>query len=599
MADDTFRVPVRRSLVSRLRNGLVTAGDVRPHYVVCGSDPLVYTVLEELAGAGQRVRVTAIVPPTLRSDVPDLTTIRGVRVVHAERLDERVFRSAGLAGADALALIHPDDVANLHSALCAQAVEPDLRLVIRMFNTSLGFGVKPLFADCAILSDASMAAPAFVASALGEVAPTFFRHARRTLHLARREDVQPEHVVCLMATSTGGRVQVLPPETPPGETDPTDLVLAEATGRPTGATVAARRLVRTRRRKRPALALGRAIRAALNRKLGIALLSTLVVLMASGAVLVHASNDVHGFWQSVYITLLTAVGSSDVEMERNSIAQFAQLLLTLSGLALLPLITAAVVEGVVNARLALSNGTVRKPQEGHIVVVGLGSVGTRVIRQLADFGIEVVAIDRKADAFGVKAAEQLGIPVIVGDAAREETLRAASVATCQALVVLSTDDTTNLQAALNARSIRPDLWVVLRLFDGDFAQRVEKAFDINVSRSVSYLAAPAFAAAMLDRQVLATIPVDRHVLQVAEVQVLAGSALEGASLDRADAPYGVRVIGLTPTADGVLDWTPDGRQTLAAGARILVVARRAGLRALVEQASPPVPALPTGDPAAS
>jgi Trk K+ transport system NAD-binding subunit len=411
--------------------------------------------------------------------------------------------------------------------------------------------------------------------------------------------VQPEHVVCLMATSTGGRVQVLPPETPPGETDPTDLVLAEATGRPTGATVAARRLVRTRRRKRPALALGRAIRAALNRKLGIALLSTLVVLMASGAVLVHASNDVHGFWQSVYITLLTAVGSSDVEMERNSIAQFAQLLLTLSGLALLPLITAAVVEGVVNARLALSNGTVRKPQEGHIVVVGLGSVGTRVIRQLADFGIEVVAIDRKADAFGVKAAEQLGIPVIVGDAAREETLRAASVATCQALVVLSTDDTTNLQAALNARSIRPDLWVVLRLFDGDFAQRVEKAFDINVSRSVSYLAAPAFAAAMLDRQVLATIPVDRHVLQVAEVQVLAGSALEGASLDRADAPYGVRVIGLTPTADGVLDWTPDGRQTLAVGARILVVARRAGLRALVEQASPPVPALPTGDPAAS
>jgi Trk K+ transport system NAD-binding subunit len=599
MSDDVTRSMFRRSLVSRLRDGFV-AGDDRPHYVVCGSDPLVYTVVEELAGVGQRVRVTAIVPPRLRPDVPDLTAIRGVRVIQAERLDEGVFRSAGLAGADALALIHPDDVANLHSALCAQAVEPDLRLVIRMFNTSLGSGVKPLFADCAILSDASMAAPAFVASALGEVAPTFFRHARRTLHLARREDVLPEHVVCVAATTTDGRVQVLPPERAPADSDPTDLVLAEATGRPTGATVAARRLVRSQRRKRPALALGRAIRAALNRKLGIALLSTLVVLVASGAVLVYADKAVHGFWQSVYITLLTAVGSSDVEMDRNAIAQFAQLLLTLSGLALLPLITAAVVEGVVNARLALSSGKVRKPQEGHMVVVGLGSVGTRVIRQLTDLGIEVVAIDRKADAFGVQTAEQLGIPVIVGDAAREETLRAASVATCQALVVLSTDDTTNLQAALNARGIRPDLWVVLRLFDGDFAQRVEKAFGVNVSRSVSYLAAPAFAAAMLNREVLATIPVDRHVLQVAEVQVAAGGLLVGHPLRDVELPYAVRVIGLTPASADVpaaLNWTPDLAHRLAVGDRILVVARRAGLRTLVEQATPsPVVAPPTGSP---
>ncbi len=601
MADDSSREAGRRSLVSRLRDGFV-AGDERPHYVVCGSDPLVYTVVEELAGAGQRFRVTAVVPPKLRADVPDLTALRGVRVIHAERLDERVFRTAGLAGADALALVQPDDVANLHAALCAQAVEPDLRLVIRMFNTGLGYGVRRLFPDCAVLSDASMAAPAFVAAALGEVAPTHFRHARRTLYVARREDVRPEHVVCSL-TSTGpapagqfsgvvsaeGAGRVLPPEPTPADARPTDLVLVEATGRPTGAAVAARRIVRDRRRKRPALAVGRAIRAALSRKLGIAVLTTLMILVVSGAVLVEHSTDVQGFWKSVYITLLTAVGSSDVELDRHPVAQFAQLMLTLSGLALLPLITAAVVEGMVNARLALAGGKVRHPQEDHIVLVGLGNVGTRVLRQLHDLGLEVVAIDRKADALGAKVAEQLGVPLIVGDAAREETLRAASVGTCKALVVVSTDDVTNLQAALNARAVRSDLRVVLRLFDGDFARRVQTAFNINISRSVSYLAAPAFAAAMLDREVIATIPVDRHALMVAEVQVLPGSALEGALLSQADRPYNVRVIGLTPVADAVLDWSPDGGQRLVAGARILVVARRAGLRTLVEQATP-VPA---------
>ena len=116
------------------------------------------------------------------------------------------------------------------------------------------------------------------------------------------------------------------------------------------------------------------------------------------------------------------------------------------------------------------------------------------------------------------------MPLIVGDAALEETLRAASVQTCQALVVVSTDDVTNLQAALNARALRADLRVVLRLFDGDFAERVQKAFNIDISRSVSYLAAPAFAAAMLDRRVIATIPVGRHALLVADGAGAAGLA---------------------------------------------------------------------------
>jgi Trk K+ transport system NAD-binding subunit len=284
-----------------------------------------------------------------------------------------------------------------------------------------------------------------------------------------------------------------------------------------------------------------------------------------------------------------------VEVDRNSIAQAAQLVLTLAGVALLPLITAAVVEGIVNARLALAGGKIRLPDADHIVLVGLGSVGTGVLRQLTDLGLDVVAIDRNPDARGAKVAERLGVPFIVGDAALEETLRAAAIATAQALVVVSTDDITNLQAALNARSVRPDLRVVLRLFDDDFARRVQIAFNINLSRSVSRLAAPAFAAALLDRDVLVTIPFDRHALLVAEVRVLAGSPLVGQALRRADRPLSARVIGLTAPGSHWLDWTPDLDHRLVPGDKILVVARRAGLRALAEQAAPPPVVLPAGE----
>jgi Trk K+ transport system NAD-binding subunit len=589
MSAETSRDLLRRSLMSRLQQRLAqNGGDPRPHFVICGGDALAYTLTEELSNAGHRIRITVVLPHKLRQDVPDLSGLRGVRVMRADRLDERTLRAAGLADAAALALVMPDDVINLHAALCAQAVEPDLRLVIRMFNTGLGYGVRKLFEDCAVLSDAAMSAPAFVAAALGEVAPTHFRHAGRTLYVARREDAPDDHVVCSLTASDGsGEVAVLPAEPAAGRGRPEDLVLAEASGRPAGQAVAAERLARAARRRRPMLAAGRAVRAALSRKLGIAVLITLFVTVVAGAVLALADDVVHGFWGSVYVTLLTAVGSSDVETERTGLAQAAQLVLTISGLALLPLITAAVVEGVVNARLALSDGRVRRVHTDHIVLVGLGSVGTRVLRQLVDLGLDVVAIDRNPNARGVKVAQQLGVPFIAGDAAREEILRSASVDTAQALVVVSTDDVTNLQAALNARAVRNDIRVVLRLFDDDFARRVQEAFDINISRSVSRLVAPAFAASLLDRDVIVTIPVERHALLVAAVRVLPGSPLDGAPLSRADKPSMVRVIGLSAADSEWVDWAPDHRRILNAGDRAVVVARRAGLRSLLEQASPP------------
>jgi Trk K+ transport system NAD-binding subunit len=598
--------------VSRLRE---RNGDARPHFVVCGGDALVYTLAEELANSGHRIRLTVITPPEVRGDVPDFGDLRtrGVRVIHAERLTERTFRDAGLAGAAALALVMPDDMVNLHAALCARAVEGDLRLVVRMFNTGLGYGVKKLFADCAVLSDAAMAAPAFVAAALGEVAPTHFRYAGRTLYVARRGDVTADRVVLTLAAlakpippsgvdakeasgpeasaselnapgATASRINVLPQSDREADTD---LVLAEGSGRNNAQAITARRLARTGRRRRSLLTAGHAIRAGLNRKLGIAVVATIAITALAGSLLAHLTG-VNGVWRSIYVTLLTAVGSSDVEPGRSPIAQAAQLVLAISGVAVLPLITAAVVDSVVKTRLALDRNEIHSVHADHIVLVGLGNVGTRVLRQLTDLGVDVVAIDKKPDARGAQVAEQLGVPLIVADASREETLRAASIETCKALLVLSTDDSVNLQAALHARAVRSDLRVVLRLFDDDFARRVQDAFNINISRSVSRLCAPAFAAAMLEREVLATIPVDRHALLVAAVKVLPGSELDGAPLDRADRPESARVIAMSQAGSEWVDWTADRRRVLSAGDEVVVVARRAGLRQLVEQATPPL-----------
>ncbi|HEX5540861.1 MAG TPA: NAD-binding protein [Micromonospora sp.] len=586
---EPWRNLTRRS-VTRLRDGLRSNGENRPHYVVCGQDPLAIQLVHELLK--ESVRVTVIVPSRRRPDGPDIRSIRGIRLLRADRLDEDTFRAAGLRGARGLALMHQDDVQNIHAALCAQEVAPDVPLVMRVFNLSLGRRVKQLFTDCEVVSDAAMAAPAFVAAALGEVAPTYFHHLGRTLFVARRRDVRPENVVCGLADmSDPDHPKVLPAEPADMDASSADLVLAgQATGKPTGKDLAARRIVRSRRRRarrRPIMMLLRALRSFATRKIGMATLAVLGVVAISGALLARAMQvDV---WQALYITLLTTFsGAEPDDAALPAQVQVMQVVLTLAGLALIPLITAAVVDGIVNARLALDAGRLRAPREGHIVVIGLGNVGTGVIRQLRDLDIEVVAIDKDPAARGAGLAEQLDIPFIVGDGAREENLRLASVATAQALIIVSTDDVTNLEAALNARELKPNLPVVLRLYDGDLAQRIQRVFGIGVTRSVSYLAAPTFAAAMLDRDVIATIPVERHALLVAEVTIFANSSLVDRPLSAATQPHLVRVIAHTPAGQSRPLWSPSPNLQVAVGDRLTVVAGEDGLGWLLRQAHPAV-----------
>jgi Trk K+ transport system NAD-binding subunit len=577
-----WRARAPRAVVSRLREGIRGngSGNGRPRYIVCGGGSLAYRLVDELVSR-HGVDVAVVQRRRPREDEPDLSTIPGVRPITANRVDEDVLRAARIESAVAFALVDQDDVGNIHAALRAHELNPEARLVIRMFNRSLGDGFAPLLGDCTILSDADIAAPAFVAAALDEVAPSRFKLRGRSLYVARRSEVEPQDVLCGLADlRENDRPSVLPEN--PAQAD---MVLAVARGEPRmGTVLAAQRIARSRRRRRPVAFVMRVLRLMVNRKLGVATLGVLAAVVACGAAL--AAKQGYGIWDGIYVTLLTAIGGANPQTDTSGLVEALQVALTVAGLALIPLLTAAIVEAVVRARLAIAAGRRLEPKQDHLVVVGLGNVGTRVIRQLHDLDLEVVAIDKAESPRGASVAEELKIPLIVGDASQEGTLREAFVKDCRALLVLSTDDVTNLQTALIGRALKPDLRVVLRLFEGDLAERIQRTFGIAVSRSVSYLAAPEFAAAMMEREVIKTIPVGRHVLLVAEVPVGAGSPLEGARVRAAGRTGDVRVIALTRFGEPGAIWSPSPTQQVNAGDRLAVVARRDGLSWLLAQATP-------------
>jgi Trk K+ transport system NAD-binding subunit len=104
------------------------------------------------------------------------------------------------------------------------------------------------------------------------------------------------------------------------------------------------------------------------------------------------------------------------------------------------------------------------------------------------------------------------------------------VARAQSIVCCTSDELTNLDIALDARDLKPDIKVVLRMFDRAFAAKVAKGFNIKTALSVSALAAPAFAAAATRVNIDHSFRVRDQALNVRTVTARAGGQLANRSV---------------------------------------------------------------------
>jgi Trk K+ transport system NAD-binding subunit len=323
------------------------------------------------------------------------------------------------------------------------------------------------------------------------------------------------------------------------------------------------------RRRNPARALLGVARRLVWHRFGLVFGVLLLVIAAGFGVLATR----YSLGNAAYLTLMDLTGSALTNPALAGPEKVSQIMLTIDGMAFIPVITAL----VVGARLTGSVRRAPRPAGGHVIVVGLGSVGTAVSGQLHDLGFDVACVDNSPNARGISMARQLGLPVVTGDAFREQTLRAAGLDTCLALVSVTSSDMVNLRTALIARTLRDDVRIVLRIGDDDLAERLEKTIGNAVSRSVSYLAAPAFAAAMLEHQVLRTIAVGRHVLLIADIRVEDQDGVAGSFIADAEEDGQARVLALQVSGSTRLDWSPHRGYLLSPGDRLIVLATRTGL----------------------
>jgi Trk K+ transport system NAD-binding subunit len=538
-------------------------------------------VVTELVTSGEHV--TAVVNPASRhfERIGELgAQVMGVRVV-----SESVLRRSGIdrdedkpSTARALVLLDADDVHNVHTALTARDMDPDLKIVVQMVNPRLGGQLHNLLGDCVVISGPSLAAPAFVAGALEDDELTWLDLGGRRLVAGPADLIRPPHLTVLADTTSSATPVLLPTD----RSDPDgDIVLG------TGL----RSVWRTKDVRRAGWVM--AMRDVLDRRVRV-IVAVMAGLVLAGTALTHWIAHVE--WLRALYLAAGAVTSAGIEdnifSDATPWAKVAAVLVQLTGIVLMALLTAVIVDSLIGARLSRVIGGVRGRPRNHVVVCGLGTVGARVLEILAERGVAVVGVEQDDDAPGVQTAHRLRIPVIIGDSSNEETLRSAGVQRCESVLAITDGDITNLESAMVVRDLNPDARITMRMFDHDLAQRVERQLGLGHSRSVSMLVAPAIAAAVANRRSQATVPAGRRVLLLTEVTVERDSVAVGKRLGELDEAGGLRVLARQEGTDW--DWTPAFDEALQPGARIAVAGTRSGLARLLLATRAPHRSEPSG-----
>ncbi|OMB90036.1 NAD-binding protein [Mycobacterium colombiense] len=515
----------------------------RRHIIVSGDDALATTIAEELNRAGATITK-----------------------LHSEEL-----AAADLARASAIVCAGDDDAKNLEIALLARKTNPHVRVVARLGNDVLRGAVAADNGPGAILDVADLAAPSVVEACLSshthpvEAAGIKFlvSGAEAPRDATLREiygDLAPVAVIHGENSATPDEVVPCPGRDHQVRAGDWTAMIGSAD------ELAARgiktpRPAETRSRQswmRRVSDAARAMRDDVNPMLFPAMLLAISLLLASTAVVHFSYTKPRLSWlDAMYFTAetITTVGYGEFTfLHQSAWLRIFAVALMFTGVTTTALLVAFLADLLLSRRFVQSAGVRRvRHLRNHIIVVGLGSFGSRVVGDLTAAGYDVAVIERDENNRFLSTADELDVPVIFGDATLRQTLESARVDRARAVAVLTQDDMVNIETGIVLREMlgprvmpevnRPDVPIVLRIYDRTLGDAVAKRFGFENVRSTVDLAAPWFIGAAMGLQVLGTFSVGPRSFMVGAMHVAPGSELDG--LRMFEMSTQTRVIAIT------------------------------------------------------
>jgi voltage-gated potassium channel len=203
--------------------------------------------------------------------------------------------------------------------------------------------------------------------------------------------------------------------------------------------------------------------AELNRlRRAILLLILVVGVGVAGYVGIEGWNVFDAFYMTV-ITLAT-IGYGEVQTLHPAGRAFTVLLILL-GLTVGTYTLGAFTELIVAEKVQNLLGKRRMERglaqlKNHMIICGWGRMGQEIAREFRSKEVPFVVIELSEEKAHQLA--EMGLLVVTGDAANDQSLRAAGAERARGLIAVAPRDADNIFITLSARAMNPDLFIIAR-----------------------------------------------------------------------------------------------------------------------------------------
>lgn len=378
----------------------------------------------------------------------------GAIVTNLRDLSDPAIRTGLGHPVDTVVVISKDDHVSLRNALVVEGIRPGIPLVVTVFDRDVALELGRAVRNVRVMSMADIVVPTLAGPCLDDDLASVHR--------------APDGLRAVRAGADGPRIE------------PLDLP-----GRG--------RLARLR------ASVGATLRPHdLSAKILVAgTLGFLLVLLID---MVATMLVLHEPFPKAFYTatkVIVTVGPNHLVDEGPAWFQPVSAALMITALAFTALLTAGVVNRLLDRRLIAVWGRRRMPRSDHVVVVGLGQVGLRLCLLLRELGAPVLAIEADAEADYVARAKDYGIPVVIGPGGSGFVLRRISLGRARALAAVTSDEIANIAIVVAAHGKHAHLRTLLRAGRGDLDHETRALLKLGVVRDVYRIGGTLLAAAAL------------------------------------------------------------------------------------------------------
>ncbi|HFE52964.1 MAG TPA: potassium channel protein [Bacteroidetes bacterium] len=212
----------------------------------------------------------------------------------------------------------------------------------------------------------------------------------------------------------------------------------------------------------------------------------------------------------------------------------------------------------------------------HVILCGAGDTGRQVIEEFHRVGQPLVAIEKNPEHVQGLSEAFPDLPIIEGDATKDETLVAANIQHARGLISSLAEDADNLFVVISARALNPNLYIVARAVDPHTQQKLVRA-GANHVISPNVIEGLRMASVVLRPSVVDFLEIIMRggevEMRLEEIDVPDDSPLIGRSLRELQIPQrtGLIVLAIRRKSGRRFELNPGPQTVLHAGDRLIVL----------------------------